>query len=71
MMIFGIVILLVFWIGLIALAIWLVRSLFNNPQRFLGNSHRREQSAREILDTRYARGEITREQFDLMKSDLE
>ncbi len=27
-------------------------------------------SAREILDTRYARGEITREQYQQMKGDL-
>lgn len=29
------------------------------------------QSAREILDARYARGEITREQYQEMKADLE
>jgi len=31
----------------------------------------REESAREILDRRYARGEITREQYQQMKKDLD
>lgn len=31
----------------------------------------REESAREILDRRYARGELTREQYQQMKKDLE
>jgi putative membrane protein len=70
MMIFGLFLLLIFWGGLIALAIWLVKSLFASSQRFSGTSQARELSAGEILDQRYARGEITREQYELMKSDL-
>ena len=30
----------------------------------------RSESAREILDQRYARGELTKEQYDQMKRDL-
>jgi putative membrane protein len=70
MMIFGLVLMLVFWGGLIALAIWLVKSLFTGSQRFSGTNQDREQTAGEIIDMRYARGEITREQYELMKSDL-
>ncbi len=33
--------------------------------------HDREETAREILDRRYARGEITREQYQQMKKDLD
>ena len=33
--------------------------------------HKREESAREILDRRYARGEISREDYQQMKKDLE
>ena len=40
-----------------------------------GCGHRRardrEESAREILNRRYARGELTREQYQQMKKDLE
>jgi uncharacterized membrane protein len=59
-----------FWIGLIVLAIWLVRSLFTYSQRFSNYPKNQEQNVSEIINTRYARGEITREQYDLMKSDL-
>ena len=64
----GLVANLVLWIGLILLAVWIVRKLFTNNRYIatgasLGN-------AREILDQRYARGEITREQYEQMKADI-
>lgn len=71
-MMFLVLLLLVpFWIGLILLAIWLVRSLFTYRQSVSGYPNDRERNVSEIIDMRYARGEITREQYDLMKSDLE
>jgi putative membrane protein len=70
MMIFGFFLLLVFWGGLIALAIWLVKSMFASSQRFSGTSPDRELNASKILDQRYARGEITREQYLQMLDDL-
>lgn len=36
-----------------------------------GTQGRREESARELLDRRYARGEISREEYQQMKKDLE
>jgi putative membrane protein len=60
---------LLLWIGLVFLAVWLVRIIFGNPQP--PNSHpSRSPTPREILDQRYARGEINREQYELMKRDL-
>lgn len=59
---------ILFWIGLIVLAVWLVKILFGikaNP-----NSPEGRQTALDILDQRYARGEITHEQYELMKQDL-
>ena len=70
MMIFGLFLLLVFWGGLIALAIWFVKSMFASSQRFSGTSPDRELNAVKILDQRYARGEITREQYLQMLDDL-
>ena len=70
MMIFGLLFLLFFWGGLIAFAIWLVKSLFASSQRFSRTSPDRELNASKILDQRYARGEITREQYELMKLDI-
>lgn len=70
MMIFGLLFLLFFWGGLIAFAIWLVKSLFASSQRPPSTTQVLELNASKILDQRYARGEITREQYELMKLDI-
>jgi putative membrane protein len=59
---------LIFWIILIILAVFLVRGLFQNNQRNLADQ---PLSARQILEQRYARGEINREQYQLMLKDLQ
>ncbi|UCH59241.1 MAG: SHOCT domain-containing protein [Anaerolineales bacterium] len=66
----GIFFMLIFWVLLILAAVWLVKSLFGS--RDLTQSSRQNQSpnAREILDQRYARGELTREQYEQMRADL-
>ena len=69
--ILGPVFMVLFWGGLIALAVWLARGLFGNDSRRSSVSPTGDGlSAQAILDERYARGEITREQYELMKSDL-
>ena len=68
--ILGFVLMLVFWGGLIALAIWLVKTLFASSQRSPSTTQGLELNAGKILDLRYARGEITREQYELMKLDI-
>jgi putative membrane protein len=66
----GLLFMLIFWGGLILLAVWLVRALFStNAGRDL-NAGGKNQSARQILDQRYARGEISREQYEIMKQDI-
>jgi putative membrane protein len=56
-----------FWGLLIAGGVWLARAIFNSG----GSQHLPSPpTAREILDQRYARGELTREQYELMKQDL-
>jgi putative membrane protein len=66
----GLVLMELFWGGLIALAIWLVRSWFPGVDKRARGSSFQELSAREILDRRYARGEITREEHSVMKETL-
>lgn len=68
--VFGLLLMILFWGGLIALAIWLVSALFPGSSRRPASGADHAQSPREILDTRYARGEITREEYELMKQDL-
>jgi uncharacterized membrane protein len=68
--VFGLVLMVLFWAGLIALAIWLIRALFppvgQPPAPLTG----RDLNAREILDRRFARGEISREEYDLMREAI-
>lgn len=45
------------------------KNIFGKNQT-LSNPFQQNRSAREILAERYARGEITREQFEQMKNDI-
>lgn len=66
----GLLLMVLVWGGLIAGGIWLVRSLLTgiaSPPTLQAGGRAR---AREILDRRYARGEIGREEYDLMKQAL-
>jgi putative membrane protein len=66
----GLLFMLIFWGGLILLAVWLVRALFSTSVGRGQNASEENQNARQILDQRYARGEISREQYEIMKQDL-
>lgn len=68
--ILGLLLMLILWGGLIGLAVWLVRSLFPHAEQPPALPSGHELSARQILDRRYARGEIGREQYDLMKEAI-
>jgi putative membrane protein len=62
---------LLFWGLLIVLAVFLVRSLFSSHPAHPGTSGPPDITPKEILKQRYARGEINREQYQLMVKDLE
>ena len=62
---------LIFWGLLIVLAVLLVRGLFQGNRPHAGNSASPVYSAKQILEQRYGRGEINREQYQLMVKDLE
>lgn len=59
---------LVIIIGVVVLVVWAVRRFTNGTSGW--NQLSGSQSPREILQARYARGEITREQYQQMLSDL-
>lgn len=63
MMFFG----LLFWGAIIAAIVWLLSQGRGLPQ----TPTTRGPSALEILNERYARGEINREQYEQMRRDLE
>jgi putative membrane protein len=60
----GMVVIFFILVGLVILAVWAMRRSGG-----LGGSAR-PQTAREVLELRYARGEITREEYQQMKQDL-
>jgi putative membrane protein len=56
-----------FWLGLVALVVWLViRQLPSRDRRDIGSGQRAE----EILDRRFARGEIDEETYRSQRAAL-
>ncbi len=64
--IFFMLMMVVFWGGIIALIVWGITRLTRREPTLRGR-----QTPIEIARERYARGEITREQFEQLKRDLE
>lgn len=60
----GMLIMLLFWVGIVALSSWVVKGIF------FGRSGRGTSDAKALLDQRYARGEIKRKEYEQMKKDL-
>lgn len=65
-MVMGSLFMLSFWVGIVLLIIWGIRALTRGEAR----PPRGEPTALDIARMRYARGEITREQFEQLKRDL-
>ena len=61
----GLILNLAILVGIVILVVWAVRRFTSN-----GGSSSSVQTPREILQVRYARGEITREQYNEILSDL-
>lgn len=59
----GMISMLLFWGAVLALIIWAVRSVG-------GRGGPNERGPLEIARSRYARGEITKEQFEQLRHDL-
>ncbi len=57
----------VFWVIIIVLAVLLVKGLFNSNSNRSSNY---PSTPKQILDERYARGEITQEQYQIMVKDI-
>ena len=67
---FGFLLMVLLWGGLIALGAWLVSRLFPRNAPSPASTAVNDLNARGILDRRYSRGEISREQYELMKQDV-
>ncbi len=66
----GVIALLLIWALIIGGLVLLVRALARRGKDPRGTYPGRASSAQEILDARYAPGEITREQYLQMRQDL-
>ncbi len=62
---YGGIVMWIFWILLIVLVVWLLKNVISG-QANMPRSH----SALEILEQRYAKGEIDKEEFEEKKRDL-
>lgn len=66
---FGPLFMIVFWVLVIWVIVALVRSFAHNGH-ICGGHREREDDTMATLRNRYAKGEITKEQFEQMKKDL-
>ncbi len=61
----------IFWIAILALVIWAVTQFTNRNRTMDSSNFNEKEIPLSILKKRYAKGEITKEQFDEMRKDLE
>lgn len=59
----GTIMMVFFWVFLMGLIIWVIREIRTSHNK--SNSH-----ALDILNERYAKGEINRKEFEEMKKDI-
>ena len=64
----GLIVSIAVLVGIVLLIVWAVRSLSGGASHW--NQPSGSQSPADILKVRYARGEITREQYQQMLKDL-
>ena len=68
---FGMVWMLLFWVGLIVVAVWLVALQFPSTKTQDTGRNDLSPSAPEILRERYARGELSTDQYKEMLKTIE
>lgn len=66
---FGGLMMVVFWVLVIVGVVWLVATVARGGQPHI-SAPVSSQTPQDVLKARYAKGEITKEQYDQMKSDL-
>jgi uncharacterized membrane protein len=62
---------MIFRVGLIVLAVWVVVRIINSRPRYQPPASRPQETTREILDRRLAKGEITPEEYDRLRAQIE
>jgi putative membrane protein len=67
--VWGTLMMIVFWGGLVAVIVFAVRVFGGDPRR--GSGDAQIPDARTVLENRFARGEISQEEFEQRKRVLE
>lgn len=72
-MMFGGLGMLVFWGLVLGVVVWAVRGFagLNPPHPPSGAASKSQPTALELLQARYARGEISREEYETIRRDLQ
>lgn len=70
-MLIGGLMMLLFWGGLLAALWFVIRSATGSGKRQEGRAERGPDRAIEILKERYARGEISKPEYEEMRRDIE
>ena len=58
------------WILLIVGSVWLIKALFSGGINRSTDRTNQEEKPIDILNKRYARGELNKEEYEVMKQDL-
>ncbi len=66
-MLYGGIAMVIFWVLIITLVVWIIRALTTHEHRDRGPERR---DPLDIAKERYAKGEISKEEFDRIKKDL-
>lgn len=67
-MMFGGIWMLIFWGAIIALVVWVVKKL--TERGAAGSANQQKRGPLDIAKERYAKGEISKDEFEQMKKDL-
>ena len=67
-MVFGGLWMLIFWVAIIALVVWAIKKLTEHRGPGPGTPEKRDPL--DIAKERYAKGQISREEFEQIKKDL-
>ena len=68
---FGFIFMALFWIVIIGLGFWLLSNLFPKNNTSSQPRESGSESAVEILRRHYARGELTKEEYESMRYEIE
>lgn len=67
----GFIWMVLIWIILIAGAVWMIKMIFSGTVNRSGEAPGRNEKPIDILNKRYARGELDRDEYERTKTDLQ